>query len=228
MEKQANKLQSKLYINLFSTLVVLFALFFTLSAKAQTKKDTIPNTKLSYEKGKEYILGGITVTGLRKFSEETVKVFTGLRNGQLIKLPGDKLTSAIKKLYESKQFSNVDVFLAKMDDNTVYLQFDVQELPQLNQIKITGIKKSKAKELKKEAELKTGAMVTDNLLVTTKNYFTKKYTDKGFLKTKVNLDVKKDTTDINAVNMNIFIDKGSKIKITVSYTHLTLPTIYSV
>lgn len=213
MEKQANKLQSKLYINLFSTLVVLFALFFTLSAKAQTKKDTIPNTKLSYEKGKEYILGGITVTGLRKFSEETVKVFTGLRNGQLIKLPGDKLTSAIKKLYESKQFSNVDVFLAKMDDNTVYLQFDVQELPQLNQIKITGIKKSKAKELKKEAELKTGAMVTDNLLVTTKNYFTKKYTDKGFLKTKVNLDVKKDTTDINAVNMNIFIDKGSKIKI---------------
>lgn len=213
MEKQANKLQSKLYINLFSTLVVLFALFFTLSAKAQTKKDTISNSNLSYEKGKEYILGGITVTGLRKFSEETVKVFTGLRNGQLIKLPGDKLTSAIKKLYESKQFSNVDVFLAKMDDNTVYLQFDVQELPQLNQIKITGIKKSKAKELKKEAELKTGAMVTDNLLVTTKNYFTKKYTDKGFLKTKVNLDVKKDTSDINAVNMNIFIDKGSKIKI---------------
>ena len=56
MEKQANKLQSKLYINLFSTLVVLFALFFTLSAKAQTKKDTISNSNLSYEKGKEYIL----------------------------------------------------------------------------------------------------------------------------------------------------------------------------
>ena len=56
-------------------------------------------------------------------------------------------------------------------------------------------------------------MVTDNLIVTTKNYFTKKYTDKGFLKTKVNLDVKKDTSDINIVNMTIFIDKGSKIKI---------------
>jgi outer membrane protein insertion porin family len=213
LEKQANKLQSKLYNNLFFTIVVLSALFFTLSANAQTKKDTISNADLSFEKGKEYILGGITVTGLRKFSEETVKVFTGLRNGQAIKLPGDKLTSAIKKLYESKQFSNVDVFLAKIDGNTVYLQFDVQELPQLNQIQISGIKKSKAKELKKEAELKTGAMVTDNLIVTTKNYFTKKYTDKGFLKTKVNLDVQKDTSDMNAVNMNIFIDKGSKIKI---------------
>ncbi len=200
-------------MKLISATLVLFALFFTFNTNAQSTKDTISSDNSAFERGKEYILGGITVTGLKKFSEETVKVFTGLRNGQLIKLPGDKLTSAIKKLYESKQFSNVDVYLTRLDGNTVYLQFDVQELPQLNEIKITGIKKSKAKELKKEAELKVGAMVTDNLIVTTKNYFTKKYTDKGFLKTKVNLDIKNDTTDINVVNMNIFIDKGSKVKI---------------
>ena len=89
----------------------------------------------------------------------------------------------------------------------------MQELPQLNQIKISGVKKSKQKELIKDAELKTGVMVTDNLIVTTKNYFTKKYTDKGFLKTKVNLDIVNDTTDLNTVNMNVFIDKGKKIKI---------------
>jgi len=208
-------------MKLFSANIMLIALFFTLSANAQTpidslnliKKDTTASENLSFEKGKEYILGSISVTGLKKFSEETVRVFTGLRNGQPIKLPGDKLTSAIKKLYESKQFSNVDVFLAKIDGNTVYLQFDVLELPQLNNVRITGIKKGKAKELIKDAELKKGAMVTDNLIVTSKNYFTKKYTDKGFLKTKVNLDVKKDTTDTNIVNMSVFIDKGQKIKI---------------
>ena len=176
-------------------------------------KDTISNRNISFEKGKAYILGGISVTGLKKFSEETVRVFTGLRYGQTIKLPGDKLTSAIKKLYESKQFSDVDVYLDRIDGETVYLNLEVQELPQLNQVNITGIKKSKAKELITEAELKLGKMVTDNLLVTTKNYFTKKYTDKGFLKTKVSLDVQKDTTDINIVNMSVFIDKGAKIKI---------------
>jgi outer membrane protein insertion porin family len=212
LEKQVNNLQSKFYLKLTSYTVVLFALFFSFSANAQVQKDTI-SKNITFEKGKEYILGGITVTGLKKFSEETVKVFTGLRNGQVIKLPGDKLTSAIKKLYESKQFSNVDVYLARIDGNTVYLQFDVQELPQLNQIKISGVKKSKQKELIKDAELKTGVMVTDNLIVTTKNYFTKKYTDKGFLKTKVNLDIVNDTTDLNTVNMNVFIDKGKKIKI---------------
>jgi len=209
-------------MKLTSASLVLFALIFTLRASAQIKNDSITivqkdtiikDQKVTYEIGKEYILGGITVTGLKKFSEETVKVFTGLVNGQLIKLPGDKLTSAIKKLYESKQFSNVDVYLVKVDGENVYLEFDVQELPQLNEVKINGIKNSKAKELIKDAELKLGAMVTDNLLVTTKNYFTKKYTDKGYLKTKVTLDTQKDTSDINIVNMNIFIDKGERIKI---------------
>ena len=221
MERQANKLQNNFFKKLISATIVFITLFFTFSVNAQSKNDSLSIVKkdttsiknISFEKGKEYILGGISVTGLKKFSEETVRVFTGLRNGQPLKLPGDKLTSAIKKLYESKQFSNVDVYLARIDGNTIYLQFDVQELPQLNEIKISGIKKSKAKDLKKDAELKQGAMVTDNLIVTTKNYFTKKYTDKGFLKTKVSIDIKKDTSDINAVNMSIFIDKGKKIKI---------------
>ena len=221
LERQANKLQNNFFIKLFFTTILTYTLFFTFGAHAQTKKDslsivnkdTITSKEASFTKGKEYVLGGISVTGLKKFSEETVRVFTGLRNGQPIKLPGDKLTSAIKKLYESKQFSNVDVYLEKLDKNTVYLEFYVQELPQLNTVKITGVKKGKAKELLKEAELKQGAMVTDNLVVTSRNYFTKKYTDKGFLKTKVNLNIKKDTIDANTVNMAIFIDKGKKIKI---------------
>ena len=56
-------------------------------------------------------------------------------------------------------------------------------------------------------------MVTDNLIVTTKNYFSKIFTDKGFLKTKISLDVKKDSLDVNTVHMAVFIDKGKKIKI---------------
>ena len=195
------------------TFITLLTL--TASINAQTVKDSIStkNNSISFEKGKEYILGGITVTGLKKFSEQTVRVFTGLRDGQVIKLPGDKLTSAIKKLYESKQFSSVDVYLSRLDGNTAYLQFDVTELPQLNNISISGVKKSKAKELKKDAELKKGTMVTDNLIVTTQNYFKKNYTDKGYLKTKVTIDTQKDTSDINTVNMSVFIDQGKKIKI---------------
>ena len=185
--------------------------------------DTIKNDSINniipkkidsaFVKDSSYELGGITVKGLKKFEEQTVKVFTGLKDGQEIKLPGDKLTSAIKKLYETKQFSNVEVYIAKIDGNTVYLEFDVEELPQLNNITIQGVKSNKAKELQKEAELKKGAMVTDNLIVTTTNYFKKKYQEKGFLKTKVTLDTKPDTSTVNTVNMLVHIDKGDKVKI---------------
>lgn len=178
-------------------------------------KDTIIPVQANnvFVKETNYELGGITVKGLQKFEEETVKVFTGLIVGQEIKLPGDKLTSAIKKLYETKQFSNVEVYVTKIDGNVAYLEFDVLELPQLNNVTIEGVKKSKAKELQKDAELKKGAMLTDNLMVTSKNYFRKKYQEKGYLKAKVTLDTKPDTSSINTVNMLVYIDKGEKIKI---------------
>jgi outer membrane protein insertion porin family len=213
LEKQVSRFQ---YLRSSLSITILFILLSSsLSSSAQTVKDSIPNKKstISYEKGKEYILGGISVTGLKKFSEPTVKVFTGLREGQTIKLPGDKLTSAIKKLYESKQFSNVDVYLAKIDGNTVYLQFDVRELPQLNNVTFSGLGKSRIKNLVKEVDLKTGAMVTDNLVVTSRNFIRKKFTDKGFLKTKVVINTQPDSSDINTVNMSVFIDRGKKIKI---------------
>ncbi|MFV0248177.1 MAG: outer membrane protein assembly factor BamA, partial [Tenacibaculum sp.] len=197
-------------------LFVLFAVLYTVNTRAQeTAKDSTltASEAIQYERGKQYILGGITVNGLQKFSEQTVKTYTGLVVGQPIRLPGDKLTSAIKKLYESKQFNQVDVYLSKRDGDTVYLEFNLAELPQLSGINISGVSKSKAKDLQKETEIKKGVMVNDNLIVTTRNYIKKKYTDKGFLKTKVTVDTKKDTSNINTVNMQIFIDRGNRIKI---------------
>ena len=217
-------------------IIIFPLLFFTLNILAQDTNGTIdtkvvqpsdsiknvervidsipqPIVPISYEKNKAYELGGVSVTGLQKFSEEAVKVFSGLKVGQEIRLPGDKLTSAIKKLYEQKQFSQVDVYISKIDGNVVYLEFDVTELPQLNNLTFSGVKKSKAKELRKETELKMGTMLTDNLLVTTENYIRKKYQEKGFLNTKVTLTTKADTTLINAQNMMIYVDKGKKVKI---------------
>ncbi|WP_372800600.1 outer membrane protein assembly factor BamA [Lutibacter sp.] len=213
--------------------LLLLSVFFTVNLvnaqeikenelkEIQAKVDTIvkdsiqpttPKTS-AFIKENSYELGGISVKGLQKFEEQTVKVFTGLKVGQEIKLPGDKLTSAIKKLYETKQFSNVEVYISKIDGNVAYLEFEIEELPQLNNVTITGVKKNKAKDLQSDAELKKGAMVTDNLIVTTKNYFKKKYQEKGFLKTKVTLNTRPDSSQVNTVNMLVNIDKGEKIKI---------------
>ncbi len=206
----------KLSLLLFTFLTITtFAQENSLENTAIKVVDSIQETKNGalFEKGKTYELGGITVTGLQKFSEQAVKVFSGLKVGQEIKLPGDKLSSAIKKLYEQKQFSNVDVYITKIDGNVAYLEFDVVELPKLNKVTIQGVKKGKAEELKKTNDLTKGVMVTDNLLVTSENYIRKKYQEKGFLNTKVTVDTKKDSSDINTLDILVHIDKGEKIKI---------------
>ena len=230
MEKLVNKLKKSMNkLNIAFLFLTFFLATTTVTAQEpqknglkdiEIKNDTIAKDSIApiiknttFKKGDSYELGGISVTGLKKFEEETVKVFTGLKVGQQIKLPGDKLTSSIKKLYETKQFSDVEVYISKIDGNTAYLEFKVLELPQLNKVTIQGIKKNKAKDLQDDAELKIGEMVTDNLIVTTKNYFKKKYQEKGYLKTKVTLNTKPDTTGVNIVNMLVHIDKGEKVKI---------------
>ncbi len=143
MEKQASKLNQQ-NSNIFKAIIFTFLLTLAaLPTKAQVlndstavvKKDTITVQKnIVYEKGKEYTLGGISIIGLQKFTESTVKVFTGLKIGQPLKLPGDKLTSAIKKLYESKQFSTVDVYLIRVDGNTIYLEFAVYKFEEIENV----------------------------------------------------------------------------------------------
>lgn len=175
--------------------------------EVKTKTDS-----LKFEKGKDYILGDFAVMGLHKFSEQTVKVHSGLTKGSTLKLPGDKLTSAIKRLYETNQFSKVDVYLVKLDGQTAYLEFQVKELPQLEKMIFPNFSKSKNRTLKEEVKIKTGDMVTDNLLVTTKNFFINKYKEKGYLKAKVNVTTRKGEKP-NTVDMLVNIDKGERIKV---------------
>ena len=133
MEKRVNKLKKsmtkfKIALLLLSIIITNFAnaqeVITNESKETQVKTDTIvakdtiaPRTfgPINFKADNKYEIGGISVTGLKKFEEQTVKVFTGLKVGQEIKLPGDKLTSAIKKLYETNQFSNIDVYVSQID-----------------------------------------------------------------------------------------------------------------
>lgn len=182
------------------------------------KTDTLPEKKitvqdLNFNKSKTYILGGISVKGNEQFTDQSITVFSELTVGQPIKIPGDKLTAAIKKLWNSKLFSNVEVYAVKIDGDAIYLEFDVTELSQISDVTIQGLRKNKAEEIKKETEFKKGARLTENLLTTTKNYIKKKYVDKGFLNTKVTIDTKRDTVGNNTEKALIVVDKGNKVKI---------------
>lgn len=203
MEKQANKLYLKKMLKKGLPLFTLLTLLFSSSLFAQ-------ETKL--ESGKSYILAKIDVTGKISYNEQTVTTFTGLEKGQQIIVPGQDISNAIKKLWKLGLFSDVNFYVNEIKGDSIYLELNINELPKLSDVKIQGVKKGKVEELTKEADLKKGKIVNENLITTTKNYFENKYKKEGYYQAKVAINIIPDSLDTE-VKMVVNIDKGDKVKV---------------
>lgn len=203
MSKLAKKLPTLTYKKYFST-IVLFISCFAIHAQDS-----------NFKKGEKYTLGEISVAGNTSFSEQTIITYSGLRKGKEITIPGEDIGNAIKKLWNSKLFSDIEVYVLKTEDGIAFLQIKLADLPQLNELKINGVKKGKKDGIIKDNKLKKGTKVTENLITTTKNFLTKKYKKNGFLNTKVHINTieVKDSVETARVNMVLNIDKGEKVKI---------------
>ena len=164
-------------------------------------------------KGNEYILDKIKVTGLKNFNEQTVITYTGLKQGQKIRIPGEEISSIISKLWKLDLFSDINFYLTDVKDNNASIQIDIIELPTLSDFKITGLKKSKIETIISDTEIKKGQKITENFIKTTKNYIVNKYKKDGFLNAKVAINVIPDTSDVNLSKMLIKIDLGDRVKI---------------
>lgn len=167
--------------------------------------------------GKKYTIGKIEVTGTVSYNEQTVVAFTGLKTGEEIFIPGDRLSKVLKKLWDLDLFSDINFYITNVEGDVADLELEITEVPELGEIRIQGIKKKSAREeLIKENNLTPGVKVTENLTTTTKNYIEKKYREDGYFNTKVvvNTTPVTDTTGNTKVNMVVNIDRGDKVKIT--------------
>tara|TARA_B110000503_G_scaffold58266_1_gene93166 strand:- start:4991 stop:7546 length:2556 start_codon:yes stop_codon:yes gene_type:complete len=167
------------------------------------------------EKKQAYVIGEVSISGNTTFSPQTIVTYSGLIEGDKITIPGEKISSAIKKLWSSNLFSSIEVYETKKINDTVFLEIALVDLPELTNLTITGIKKNKTEDIIKENKLQNGVKVTENLITTTKNYLESTYRKKGFLNAKVSIRTEDiiDTINKSRVNMFLDINKGSKVKI---------------
>jgi len=189
----------------FKSLITILLFFITTFAVAQDE--------VSYENGKKYIIGGIEVTGLKSYNEQTVKTYTGLRIGQPITLPGEKISGIIKKLWGLELFSDINFYITKVEGDNVFLELNIKERPSLSNVTVYGVKKGKLDAILKDTDLKKGKKITESLISNTKNYLQNKYKKQGFLNTKVTIATAVDTSETNARSMVVNIKKGQKVKI---------------
>jgi len=201
LEKRANNSLHKPFYGYF-----LFGLllFLSLGTQAQTE---------GFVKGKSYVIDSLKVSGLKSFNAQTVISYSGLRKGQSVNLPGEEISGIVNKLWGLELFSDINIFVTKVNGNKIDLEIEIEELPTLTDVKINGLKKGKIESIIKDTELTTGKKLSESFLTNTQNYIQNKFRKEGFLNTKVTLNTILDTVGKNTYKMVVNVDKGPRVKI---------------
>jgi len=186
--------------------LILFIISYTLFA--QENKEIV-----DFMSPEDYIIGGVTVSGIRYLDINALIGLSGLRRGQEVSIPGDAVTKAVQKLWQQGLFSDVRITINKVISDTVYLDIFLQERPRISAVKFNGLKNAETQDLVEKINLPVGSQITAYVLNNTSKIIKDHFIEKGFLNTTVEF-IQKDDPDLpNNVILSINVDKKEKVKI---------------
>ncbi|NND93268.1 MAG: outer membrane protein assembly factor BamA, partial [Flavobacteriales bacterium] len=192
---KANKLLTLL------TLFLSFSLFLT--------------AQVDLTRPQEYTIGGITVLGAKTTDVQAIKLFAGLKEGDRIIVPSEKLPKAVKNLWDQDLFSDVTIGIGDVRGENIFLVIEVEERGRLQGYRFQGgqVGKSEEDDLREEIPMIKGKIVNDNLKINSVNAVKKFYANKGFLRTEVRLEESLSPILEDHVLIDIYVDKGPRYKI---------------
>lgn len=198
--------------HLFIILALLFVFFTGNNAYAQIQiGDDL--SEIDYSHPTDYEIGGITVVGAQYTDPTMLTLITDLRVGKTVKIPGDEIAGAIRKIWEQGMFEDVAINATDFVANKVFLQIVIKEKPRVSKFSLRGIKKSEADEIRNKINLSRGDVATNHLVTKTRRIIENYYYDKGYLNVDIDIQQIADTTRESYVDMIINIDKGEKVRI---------------
>ncbi len=173
--------------------------------------DDIPD--FDYANPHEYEIGGITISGVRYLDHNVLIMLSGLSVGDMIEIPGSDISDAIQKLWDQGFFEHISISASGIQDDMIFLNIEFKEKPRLSKYSFRGVKKAEAENLRDEVSLIRNDVVTDNVIMKTRNRVKQYFRDKGFLNAEVKISQLPDTAFANSVILYIDIDKNNKVKI---------------
>jgi outer membrane protein insertion porin family len=189
-------------------LAAILLVFTGLSGIAQEKKEIA-----DYLSPVDYVIEGITVSGIRFLDTNALIGISGLRIGKEISVPGDAVTQAVQKLWEQGLFSDIRITITKIEGDKITLDIFLQERPRLSSLKFTGLKAAESQDLIEKISLPNGSQVTAYVLNNTEKIIKDHFVEKGFMNTKVTYIQKDDPDQPNNVILTINVDKKEKVRI---------------
>ncbi|SMO65273.1 outer membrane protein assembly factor BamA [Solitalea koreensis] len=197
---------------------ILAVAFFTISffnlAQAQIQyKPTPARSQSDPNSPKEYIIGGITVSGTKSLDKDVLITISKLKVGEQIKVPSDKIANSVKDLWAQGLFNDVQINIKSIKADTVFLDLYLEERPRLSSVVFRGLKKSEVDDLN-EKKLKdlVGKVVNDNLIQSTEYIVKKFFVEKGYYNTEVSTKQRPDSASSRTA-LIVTVDKKSKTKV---------------
>ena len=203
-------------------LIIFLLISITTSGWAQFRKRDRNNStssetdsQLNYANPREYVIAGIDVTGITILDKNAMISISGLKVGDKIKIPGDAISNAIKKIWKYGLVGDVTIEISKIEGENIYLVIELTERARLTSFYFTGINKSQESGLKEDLNLIRGKIVNDAMIRNTELAVKKYFVKKGFLRTDVKVHQEKDTARSNTdgIRLRIAVNPNAKVKI---------------
>ena len=196
------------------TLTLLFAaLTSTLSAQEVVVKPTILYTGAAHK----YTIGGFNLSGAENLEPSVVIGVSGLSIGDVISVPGDEVTNAIKRYWKHGLFEDVCITADSIKGNYIYLGITLRQRPRVSQLHIKGIKKSEREELETKVGIHPGGHITPDIISRAEKVIKNYYDDKGYKNAVVKFVQRPDVTEDNRMIVDVEISKNDKVKINRIY-----------
>ncbi len=176
----------------------------------------------NYSNPKQYIIAGLDIVGTEYYDKSVLAVLSGLQIGQKIRIPSDDIAKAINNLWKQKLFTDIKLNISKIEDDKIWFEIILIEKPRLSSFSIKGLRKGKAEDLREQLTLRSGQIVTENVLNSTQREIHNYFSEKGYLDAKAVFEQLPDDIRKNTVKLRITVDRGSKIKISeISFSGVT-------
>ena len=201
--------------------LILITLFFASHVVAKAQRVGLPRLNrtvseealVDYTSPKDYIIGGIVVTGAKFLDPNTLISVSGLNVNDEIKIPGERISTAIKRLMDQGIIEDVSINITKVEGKTVFLELALKERPRLNKIVLNGIRKGEKETIEDKIKTYKGKVITDAMVKNIQNIVKRHYLDKGFRNCTVQVQQISDTVRVNNAALVFNISKKSKVKI---------------
>ena len=193
---------------------IIFIFFIICYSVTTNGQDSLVQPFIDYTQPKEYVLSKISIKGTTYVNKSNIIDISGLKINQKITIPSSDISNAINKLWQQNLFSEIDITLDKIFNDSITLDIVLKEYPRLSKFKFKGdISKSNISTLKEDLQLMRGKILTQNLIKNSVNKIEKFYVDKGFLNTDVKFFITNDTLTSNSSILIFDINKNKKVKI---------------